>query len=186
MFFNTAPILIEVVFVIGTIGYLYDSKYFLVNLGAMIIYMLDTVFFTEWRAKFFKDMTLKDGSYVQKATDSLLNFETVKYFNAEDHEQKRFQVSLALYKEANVIVAKSLVGLNMSQAVIISLGLGSTLLMAYQSITDGDLNVSDFVVFNMYILQLYIPLSLLGTFWRFMRQNWTDVELVIGILETDE
>lgn len=141
---------------------------------------------TEWRAKYFKAMTKRDAEYVQRATDSLLNFETVKYFNAEDHEQARFQVSLAAYKKANVVVAQTLVSLNMSQAVVLSGGLVTTLLLAYRNIREGGMGVADFVVFNTYILQVYIPLGFLGTFWRFIRQSWTDVELVLDILKKNE
>lgn len=112
--FNIAPMMIEIAFVIAAIGTLYPQRYLWLNLGAITIYLLATIFVTEWRAKYFKTMTKKDAEYVQRATDSLLNFETVKYFNAEDHEQSRFSVSLAAYKEANVIVAHTLVSLNMS------------------------------------------------------------------------
>ena len=184
--FNILPVFVEIVLVIGAIGYLYQPKFFWLNFGAMLLYLLATVIATEWRAKFFKVMSQKDAAYVQKATDSLLNFETVKYFNAETHEQRRFQVALLEYKKANVTVAKSLVGLNMSQATIIALGLAGTLLLAYSEIRTGALDVSDFIVFNIYVIQLYFPLSFLGTFWRFIRQSWTDVELVLDILEVDQ
>jgi len=95
-------------------------------------------------------------------------------------------VALMEYKKANVVVAKSLVGLNMSQATIIAFGLAGTLLLAYSEIKAGALDVSDFIVFNIYVIQLYFPLSFLGTFWRFIRQSWTDVELVLDILEVDQ
>ena len=131
MFFNIMPIIIEIFFVIGAIGYMYPQKFFWLNIGAMVLYLLATIFCTEWRAKYFKVMSTKDANYVQKATDSLLNFETVKYFNAEDHEQKRFYTSLDEYRNANVTVAKSLVVLNMSQATVIAGGLVGTLLLAY-------------------------------------------------------
>jgi len=114
MLFNIAPMIVEIIFIIGTIGYLFPQKYFWLNLGCIVIYLLATVIVTEWRAKYFKLQSKKDAEYVQKATDSLLNFETVKYFNAEDHEQRRFQVSLRAYKDASVTVAKTLVSLNMS------------------------------------------------------------------------
>lgn len=112
--FNILPVFVEIILVIGAIGYLYPPKFFWMNLAAMLFYLAATFIATEWRAKFFKIMTQKDAAYVQKATDSLLNFETVKYFNAESHEQRRFQVALMEYKKANVTVARSLVGLNMS------------------------------------------------------------------------
>ena len=110
----------------------------------------------------------------------------MKYFNAEDHEQNRFQVSLKAYKEANVTVAKTLVTLNMSQAVVIAVGLTATLMLSYNDILNGDMKIGDFIVFNTYILQIYVPLGFLGTFWRFIRQAWTDIELVLDILEQDQ
>ena len=115
-----------------------------------------------------------------------MNFETVKYFNAEDHEQRRFQVSLRAYKDASVTVAKTLVSLNMSQAIVIACGLTATLLMSYNDIVAGNMSIGDFVVFNTYILQIYVPLGFLGTFWRFIRQAWTDIELVLDILDQDQ
>lgn len=123
---------------------------------------------------------------MQKATDSLLNFETVKYFNAENHERDRFFKSLQEYKESTIVVALSLVTLNVGQAICISLGLTLTLLLAYQDILEGKLKVDDFVTFNVYILQIYFPLNFIGTFWRFIRQSWTDVELVLEILKVNE
>ena len=183
MLFSLLPMLVEIGFVVATIAVLYPARYFWLNLGCITLYLLATVIVTEWRAGYFKEMTKKDANYVQKATDSLLNFETVKYFNAEDHEERRFHVSLLAYKQANVIVAKTLVTLNMSQAVIISGGLLTTLMLSYGDILKGTMVISDFIVFNVYILQVYVPLGFLGTFWRFIRQSWTDIELVLDILE---
>ena len=86
----------------------------MVTLACVILYVIVTITVTEWRAKYFKTLAMKDTAYNQKATDSLLNFETVKYFNAEDHEERRFMKALAEYKTENVVVAKSLVVLNIS------------------------------------------------------------------------
>jgi ATP-binding cassette, subfamily B, heavy metal transporter len=131
-------------------------------------------------------MATKDTEYNQKATDSLLNFETVKYFNAEKHEEDRFLKALGEYKHENVVVAKSLVLLNMTQAGIIALGLLAALMIASTKIVGGDFQVGDFVMINTYILQIYAPLNFLGTFWRFIRQSMSDVELVFELLEIDE
>lgn len=94
--------------------------------------------------------------------------------------------ALGEYKRENVIVAKSLVALNMTQGVIISLGLLAALLVAVSKIVSGDFLVSDFIMINTYILQIYAPLNFLGTFWRFIRQSMSDVELVFELLEIDE
>mmetsp|Transcript_11075 Transcript_11075/g.16833 ORF Transcript_11075/g.16833 Transcript_11075/m.16833 type:complete len:259 (+) Transcript_11075:657-1433(+) len=177
---------VEIIFIVTTIGILYGQMFFFLNLGCMSLYIIITLVVTEWRAKYFKKMVKADATYVQKATDSLLNFETVKYFNAEDHEQSRFSVALGIYKAANVKVARTLIVLNMSQTIVVVLSLVSSLVLAYMSILLGKLTISDFIVFNTYILQVYIPLGFLGTFWRFIRQNWTDVELVLDILTQDE
>mmetsp|Transcript_11579 Transcript_11579/g.19564 ORF Transcript_11579/g.19564 Transcript_11579/m.19564 type:complete len:318 (+) Transcript_11579:279-1232(+) len=185
-FFSLLPIMTEIIFIIAAIGVLYGLKFFWIVFGTVFLYLVVTFVVTEWRAKYFKRMAKADATYVQRATDSLLNFETVKYFNAEDHEQRRFSTSLAVYKEENVKVAKTLVTLNMAQALVIVFGLGLTLVIAYMSILAGELNISDFVVFNQYILQVYFPLGFLGTFWRFIRQSWSDIELVLDILSQDE
>jgi len=94
--------------------------------------------------------------------------------------------ALGEYKRENVIVAKSLVALNMTQGLIISLGLLAALLVAVSKIVSGDFQVSDFIMINTYILQIYAPLNFLGTFWRFIRQSMSDVELVFELLEIDE
>ena len=183
MLFNIAPMIVEIIFIMVTIALLFPMKYFFLNFGCIALYLLSTVLVTEWRAKYFKIQSKKDAEYVQRATDSLLNFETVKYFNAENHEESRFLVSLKAYKVASVVVAKSLVTLNMSQSLVILFGLCGTLVLSYQDILDGNMKVGDFIVFNTYILQIYVPLGFLGTFWRFIRQAWTDIELVLDILE---
>ena len=112
--FTMMPTFLEVAFTIGVIGLIYPAKYFLLNLGTIVLYFVITRVCTEWRAKFFKKQSQMDASYVQKATDSLINFETVKYFNAENHERDRFYKSLLEYKKATIVVAMSLVTLNIS------------------------------------------------------------------------
>lgn len=131
MVFQLFPLAVELTFVLVVIGILFPYQFEIVVFVSLVLYMLLTYVLTEWRAPFFKRMTLKDAEYNQKATDSLLNFETVKYFNAEEHEETRFQTSLAAYKFENVRVARSLVALNVVQAVVIALGLSVNLLLAY-------------------------------------------------------
>lgn len=115
-----------------------------------------------------------------------MNFETVKYFNAEKHEEDRFLKAIGLYKKENVTVAKSLVVLNITQGGVIALGLLTALMIAYSKIVNGSFLVGDFIMINTYILQIYAPLNFLGTFWRFIRQSMSDVELVFELLEIDE
>lgn len=182
MVFQLFPLVVELAFVLTVIGLFYPTEFLGIVFFSLVLYVTLTYFVTEWRAKFFRAMTLKDAEYNQKATDSLLNFETVKYFNAEEHEEERFKGALAQYKHANVRVAKSLVALNVTQSICIALGLAANLLVAFSQIQLGTLNVGDFVSLNAYILQMYIPLGFLGTMWRFIRQAMVDVELIFELL----
>lgn len=168
------------------ISILYPIIFFTVVFTSVFVYVFLTIVLTEWRAKYFKRMAQKDTEYNQKATDSLLNFETVKYFNAERHEEGRFLRALGEYKKENITVAKSLVALNITQGGTIALGLLVSLLFAYSKIENGSFLVGDFIMINTYILQIYAPLNFLGTFWRFIRQSMSDVELVFELLEIDE
>jgi ATP-binding cassette subfamily B protein len=112
--FNLLPLGLELIFVQIVIATLYPIVFFFITLASIVLYVGATVGITEWRAKHFKRMATKDTEYNQKATDSLLNFETVKYFNAEDHEEKRFMKALEEYKHENVIVARGLSLLNIA------------------------------------------------------------------------
>jgi ABC-type transport system involved in Fe-S cluster assembly fused permease/ATPase subunit len=118
----------------------------------IIVYITATFCITEWRAGKFKAAAEADRNYNQKATDSLLNFETVKYFNAEQHEEERFEVALQAFKAQNILVAKSLVSLNIAQAFVIALGLCLTLTLANYFIETDRLTVGGFVMFNSYNL----------------------------------
>jgi len=187
LLFNLLPIFIELLFVLIIIAVIYPIAFFVICGGSVVIYIFSTVMVTEYRAKYFKRMATKDTEYVQKATDSLLNFETVKYFNAEEHEEQRFINALQDYKKENIIVARSLVALNVMQGFVIASGLVLALLLAYSKIINfKGFNVGDFVMINTYILQMYTPLNFLGTFWRFIRQAMVDVELIFELLEVDE
>lgn len=178
--------MLELVFTMIILGLYFPIWFFLLVLLCIVGYLVNTYLLTEWRAKYFKQQSVKDSAYVQKATDSLLNFETVKYFNAEEHEEKRYMDALQEYKVENVRVARSLVALNLSQASIINIGLVLNLLLANYMIMNGKLVIGDFVMLNAYILQIVSPLNFLGTMWRFVRQAMVDVEQIFELLETDE
>lgn len=186
MIFQLFPLIVELTLVITVISLIYPWEFAVIVIISLISYVILTYILTEWRAKFFKDMMLKDAAYNQKATDSLLNFETVKYFNAEDHEEARFREALMTYKTANVKVARSLVALNVVQAVAIAAGLATNLLVAFGKITEGEMNTGEFVALNAFIIQMYMPLSFLGTMWRFIRQSMVDVELIFELLQVHE
>lgn len=184
--FSIWPLFMELAFVVVVIGFFFPFWFFILVILSIVAYIVDTFVVTEWRAKFFKNMNTKDNNYVQKATDSLINFETVKYFNAEEHEEKRYMEALKEYKTANIKVTKSLVVLGLSQATIINIGLLLNLALANYMIMKGTLVIGDFVMINTYILQIYGPLNFLGTMWRFIRQAMVDVEQVFELLSTDE
>lgn len=121
------------------IGILFPWYFFLIILVTIAAYIIDTFVFTEWRAKYFKNQNIKDQNYNQKATDALLNFETVKYFNAEQHEEDRYMKALLDYKKENVKVSYSLVTLNLSQALIIVICMSAILTLTLYSIRNGTL-----------------------------------------------
>ena len=150
--FSLIPLQLEIIMILVIFGSLFDYRFLILQFVAILVYVMATYFLTEWRAKGFKAQATADHAYNQKATDSLLNFETVKYFNAERHEEKRFEEALMAYKMRTISVAKSLVTLNISQAFVIALGLGSTLALANYFLSIGQLTVGGFVMFNSYNL----------------------------------
>lgn len=150
--FSLIPLQLEIILILVIFGSLFDYRFLILQFVAILVYVMATYFLTEWRAKGFKAQATADHAYNQKATDSLLNFETVKYFNAERHEEKRFEEALMAYKMRTISVAKSLVTLNIGQALVIALGLGSTLALANYFLSIGQLTVGGFVMFNSYNL----------------------------------
>jgi len=174
--FTLIPISIEVTLVVIIFITLFSWEFCLLQLFAIIVYIIATYILTERRAKLFKAMTMADQNYNQKATDSLLNFETVKYFNAEAHEEERFEKALIAYKIENVKVSKSLVSLNVAQSFVISVGLLAILLLASYYTDIGIFSIGTFVMFNQYNMQVYTQLGFLGSIWRWIRQSMVDVE----------
>lgn len=172
--------------IIVSVGFFLPFYFWILLLISMVLYILDTYILTEWRAKYFRDMNNKSNAYNQKATDSLLNFETVKYFNAEVHEQLRYDKALKEYSRQNVITNNSMVVLNLSQNFCVFIGLISNLMLGAYMIQNGSINTGDFVMLNTYFLQIYSPLFFLGTLWRTIRQAMVDVEQVFEILDLDQ
>ena len=169
MTFNILPLAIECVFTLGVYAFMFDWRFMLIQLAAILLYTWSTFTLTERRAKNFRRMNNADSNYNQKATDSLLNFETVKYFNAEKHEEARFDKAVTEYVKEKIAVAISLVPVNTFQSAIISMGLSGTLLMAYKFILSRELSTGGFVMFNSYNMQIYNPLSFLGYLWKEVR-----------------
>jgi ATP-binding cassette subfamily B protein len=147
LWFQLAAIFLELSMVIIIFGALFSWEFLVLQFISLFMYIYLTYRLTEWRASKFKSQTKADQNYNQKATDSLLNFETVKYFNAEEHEEKRFEKALDEYKVQNIIVSKSLVALNIVQALVIAISLGLTLLLANFFCEKGKMTIGAFVMF---------------------------------------
>lgn len=184
--FQISPVFVEIGFT-GIVLLLNLKYYFcLIVAGTVLLYMLATYIVQEWRNTLFKKMNIKDNNFNQKATDSLLNFETVKYFNAEAHENRRFVQALSEYKQANIKNNLSVSVLNLAQSIVNNVGLIITLLISCYLVYDGTLEVGDFVMINTYMIQIFLPLNFLGTFWRNIKEGMVDVDMVFYYLDKDD
>ncbi|WP_339829612.1 ABC transporter ATP-binding protein/permease [uncultured Parvibaculum sp.] len=181
--FNIVPTIIELILVCIILAYAFDVRYAAVTAVTVIVYMIFTFAVTEWRTRFRRQMNDLDTEANTKAVDSLLNYETVKYFGNEDHEAQRFDRSMAGYEHAAVKTTTSLSLLNTGQTLIFTAGLAALMLMAAQGIADGILTVGAFVMVNAYLIQLYQPLNLLGTVYREIRQALIDMETMFDLLQ---
>ncbi|MDZ4369498.1 MAG: ABC transporter ATP-binding protein/permease [Afipia sp.] len=181
--FNIVPTIIELILVCIILAYAFDVWYAVVTAVTVIVYMIFTFAVTEWRTRFRRQMNDLDTEANTKAVDSLLNYETVKYFGNEDHEARRFDRSMAGYEHAAVKTTTSLSLLNTGQTLIFTAGLAALMLMAAQGVATGILTVGAFVMVNAYLIQLYQPLNLLGTVYREIRQALIDMETMFDLLQ---
>ena len=181
--FNVVPTFFEIFLVSGILFYLYGPWYAVITLTTIGLYSYLTFQITEWRNEFRKRMNKADNEVSTKMIDSLLNFETVKYFNNEKFEFDRLDESLKDYELAANQSRHSLSLLNVAQTFIIMLGITIMLVMSAYGIKDGDIDVGGFVVINAYMLQLYQPLNWLGSVYREIRQALTDMENMFSLLE---
>ena len=186
MLFNILPTLLEILLVCGILWSLYSFWFALVTFVTISGYILWTLVVTEWRLKFRRRMNETDSEAHTKAIDSLLNFETVKYFGNEAHETRRFDSALQAYESAAVKSATSLSMLNIGQGVIISAGLIAVMTMAGYGVVGGRMTIGDFVLVNTYLIQLYMPLNFLGFVYREIKRSLTDMEQMFSLLEEDE
>ncbi|MDB5314195.1 MAG: transporter ATP-binding protein/permease, partial [Rhodospirillales bacterium] len=153
--------------------------------GTIIVYIAFTLVFTDWRTRFRREMNETDQEANTKAVDSLLNYETVKYFNNEAHEARRYDSSLGRYEAAWIRSEQTLNALNAGQAAIIAVGLTLVMLMAGSRVASGAMTVGDFVLVNTYLIQLYLPLNFLGFVYREMKQGLIDMEAMFGLLKQE-
>lgn len=183
MLLSMGPLIIELVLVAIILWWVFDIRYLLVVAGVVGAYVLFTFKVTEWRVKLRKEMNDQDTDANQKAIDSLLNFETVKYFGAEGREAARYDRAMERYEAAALKTAYSLAFLNAGQSVLITLGLVGVMAMAALGVQSGELTVGDFVMVNAYMLQITMPLNFLGTVYREIRQALVDMGEMFGLLD---
>ena len=182
MVFNILPTLLEILLVCGVLWALYGVWFALVTFVTIGGYIAWTLSVTEWRTKFRRTMNENDSEASTKAIDSLLNFETVKYFGNEDHEARRFDVALKGYEQAAVKSRTSLTLLNIGQGAIIAAGLTAVMIMAGSGVAAGAMTIGDFVLVNAYLIQLYLPLNFLGFVYREIKRSLTDMEAMFALL----
>lgn len=182
-FFEVLPLFVEVLFVSIIMWTLFGFPYAAVTFITVAAYVYFTVRVTEWRIRFRREMNSADEMAATRAVDSLLNFETVKYFNAEEVEADRYDDAMKRYETSAVRSRTSLSVVNIGQGGIIAIGLMVMMAMAGYDIQGGRLTVGDFVVVNTYLLQLYLPLNFLGWVYRELRQALVDMERMFGFLD---
>jgi ATP-binding cassette subfamily B protein len=184
--YSIIPTLIELAMVLGYFFYAYDILFMVVTFTALFCYVVFTVLVTEWRTHFRREMNSLDSKANQSAVDSLINFETVKYFGNEQYESARYDVNLKKYAQSAIKSQKSLAFLNFGQQTIIVVGLVFILGLASKGVASGKMSIGDLVLVNVLMIQLYIPLNFLGVLYREMKQSLTDIDKMFNLLETDQ
>ncbi len=185
MLFNVLPTLLEIGLVAIILWSFFNVWYAVVTLATVTGYIAFTLLVTEWRIQFRRRMNETDSRANTRAIDSLLNYETVKYFGNEAHEARRFDQALEGYERAAVLNQTSLSALNFGQSVIISVGLTLIMLMAARDIVAGSMTVGDFVMVNTYLIQLYMPLNFFGFVYREIKQALIDMETMFDLLSAE-
>ena len=184
--YSILPTLIEFCLVLGYFAYSYDIWFAVITLTALVLYIIFTIVVTEWRTHYRRTMNDMDSKANQKAIDSLLNFETVKYFGNEAFEASRYDENLLRYQTAAVKSQKTLAFLNLGQQIIIAVGLVLILWRATAGVVDGTMTLGDLVLVNTLMIQLYIPLNFLGVIYREIKQSLTDMDRMFSLLNTDK
>ncbi|MEN3976636.1 ABC transporter ATP-binding protein/permease [Emcibacter sp. SYSU 3D8] len=182
MIFNIIPTILEIGFVAAMMWGVLDWRYAAATVASIVVYVIFTFGVTERRLKLRREMNRQDTEANTKAVDSLLNYETVKYFNNEEHEARRFDMAMQRYERAAVLNQSSLSLLNAGQGTIISIGLGVVMLMSANDMAAGRHGIDDFVFVNMLLIQLFLPLNFLGFVYREMRQSLIDMEAMFDLL----
>ena len=184
--YSILPTLVEFCLVLGYFAYAYDIWFAAITFAALVLYIVFTIVVTEWRTHYRRTMNDMDSKANQKAIDSLLNFETVKYFGNEAFEASRYDENLLRYQVAAVKSQKTLAVLNLGQQIIIAVGLVLILWRATIGVVNGTMTLGDLVLVNTLMIQLYIPLNFLGVIYREIKQALTDMDRMFSLLNTDK
>jgi ATP-binding cassette subfamily B protein len=183
--YSIVPTLIEVTLVLSILAVKFDAWFAWITLAALALYITFTVLVTEWRTQFRKQANEFDSAAHAKAIDSLLNYETVKYFNNEGFEARRYDDSLERLRRARLKSQTTLSLLNTGQQFIIAIGLVAMLWRATQGVVDGRMTLGDLVMINAFMIQLYIPLNFLGVIYREIKQSLTDLDKMFTLMERE-
>ncbi|TPW32023.1 ABCB family ABC transporter ATP-binding protein/permease [Pararhizobium mangrovi] len=182
---STLPTLIEFALTAGVFAFSYGAKYLAIMVATVVIYIVFTVQASNWRIAIRRAMNTSDNDASTKTVDSLLNFETVKYFNNEEMEATRFDSSMAGYESAATRVATSLGWLNMGQTAIFGIGMAAMMVLSASAVQSGQQSIGDFVFINALLMQLAVPLNFIGSVYREIRQGLTDIEQMFDLLEVE-
>lgn len=184
LMFNIVPTLFEIMTVAIIFGSLFSIWFALITLLAVAIYIFFTVTVTQWRNRFIRESNAADNQSNTRAIDSLLNYETVKYFNNEQHEAKTYDTFLATWEQARLKNRLSLLALNSGQALIIACAITALMWLGANEVVTGELTIGELVMINAYMIQLFLPLNFLGFVYREIRRALTDLENMLGLLNT--
>jgi ABC-type transport system involved in Fe-S cluster assembly fused permease/ATPase subunit len=183
--YSIVPTLIEVTMVLTLLGVKFDAWFAWITVMALVVYIGFTITVTNWRTQFRKQVNELDSTSHSRAIDSLLNYETVKYFNNEDFEARRYDESLERLRRAQLKAQTTLSILNTGQQFIIAVGLVAMLWMATRGVVEGHMTLGDLVMVNAFMIQLYIPLNFLGVIYREIKQALTDLDKMFTLMERE-
>ena len=185
MLFNVLPTLFEILLVCGILWRLFNWTFAAVTFTTILVYIAFTFSITDWRVRFRREMNERNTESSTKAVDSLLNYETVKYFANEEHEARRYDSALQAYERAAVKSETTLTLLNLGQGTVIASGLVAVMILAGEGVAAAEMTVGDFVLVNAYLIQLYTPLNFLGMVYRNIKQSLTDLEQMTALLAVE-
>ena len=183
MIFNIAPTLVEVLLVVGLLFYNYGIAFAAITFVSVVFYVAYSVIATEWRTRFLREVNEADSATHSRAVDSLLNYETVKYFTNEDYEASRYDTELETWEKAKRKNRLTLFALNSGQAMIIAIAMTSMLALAADGVASGTMTIGDFVLINAFMMQLFIPLNFLGFVYREIKGSLANIEQMFELLK---